>query len=347
MSPNIALINTRLAPLLTRKGQRGGWFCFSGIRSRHLFPLLLIAVLALSSCLGGGEVHIKGKFVNLKQAELYIYSPDGGLDHLDTIRVENGKFKWRTLLNGDATFYIVFPNMTEQVVFASGGDRIKLKGDGGQIKSVEVSGNDDNKLLTKFRLEHNGDKRDSLLAAMRRFVKQHPDSRAATHLQREINQLDLSNSILKVGDRLPQIALPPDSLTTDYTTDSLATTKPVLMVFWATWKSGSNLNYRIRRMLRTYGRNAIQPVCISLDTDPSLYRMFNRQDSVDWTTRCYRRSWETPLVQQLAVRTLPYIILADQNHRIWALGNNWEQDIQPMLEKLMKGEQPPKAGRSD
>ena len=110
----------------------------------------------------------------MEQAELYLYSPDGGLDHLDTLHVVGGKFSWQHPLGADATFFIVYPNMSEQVVFASPGDDIKLEGDGGQLKSIEVSGNDDNKLLTQFRLEHNGDKRDSLVAAMKRFVKHTP-----------------------------------------------------------------------------------------------------------------------------------------------------------------------------
>lgn len=301
-----------------------------------LFTLCsLLFTLIFSSCLGGGEVRIRGSFTHMEQAELYLYSPDGGLDHLDTLHVVGGKFSWQHPLGADATFFIVYPNMSEQVVFASPGDDIKLEGDGGQLKSIEVSGNDDNKLLTQFRLEHNGDKRDSLVAAMKRFVKQYPDSRAAMYLQRQMNENTFGSSRQKVGSQLPVITLPPDSLTDNYRTDSLAKGKPVLMTFWATWRAGSNANFRIKRLLRKYGKQSIQPISISLDTDPTLYRMFLRQDSVDWVTRCYRRSWDTPVVQQLSVRTIPYFILADSHHRIKAVGTDWEQDIQPAVEKLL------------
>ena len=297
----------------------------------HLFTLI-----SFSSCLNGGEVRIKGSFTRMETANLFIYSPDGGLDQLDTLHVEGGSFSWSTPLNADATFYIVFPNMSEQVVFASPGDGIKLEGDGNQLKSVKVSGNEDNKLLTKFRLEHNGDKRDSLIAAMKRFVKEHPDSRVSTHLQREINNYAFSRSGLKVGTRLPVITLPPDSLSDDRRTDTLTPGKPVLISFWASWRSGSNVNFRIRRLLAKHGKGSIQPISISLDTDPSLYLMNLNLDSVKWVTRCYRRSWDTPVVQQLSVRTIPFFILADKNHKILALGTRWEQDIQPELDKLMK-----------
>lgn len=307
----------------------------SSLCSAPFFLLLTLFSLTLSSCLNSGEVRIKGSFTHLEQAELFIYSPDGGLDHLDTLRVQSGKFTWTTPLNADATFYIIYPNMTEQVVFASPGDDIKLEGDGGQLKSVKVSGNEENKLLTKFRLDHNGDKRDSLIAAMKRFVKQHPDSRVSTHLQREINDYTFSSSRLRVGGQLPPITLAPDSLSDNYRIDSLATDKPILLAFWASWRSGSNVNFRIRRLLRKHGQKSIQPICISLDTDPKLYRMFIRQDSVDWVTRCYRSSWDTPVVKQLSIRTIPFLILADKDHKIRALGNNWEKDIQPELDKLL------------
>ena len=308
---------------------------------RHLFlyvatvspPLFL---LLLTSCLGGAEVRINGTFTHLEQAELYIYSPDGGLDRLDTLHVQGGKFSWTAPLNADATFYIIYPNMTEQVVFASPGDHIKLQGDGGQLKYVTVSGNQDNKLLTKFRLQHNSDKRDSLITAIRRFIKQYPDSRAATHLQRQLNDYTFSQASLSVGSSLPAITLPPDSLTDSRRTDSLIPDRPVIISFWATWRPGSNINFRIRRMLRKYGKNAIQPICISLDSDPQMYRRFISIDSVDWVTRCYRRSWETPIVQQLSIRTIPYLILTDKKHRIVAAGKDWEKDIQPELEKLLK-----------
>lgn len=302
------------------------------------FLPVLLATLSwcLVSCLGGGEVRIKGHFTHMEQADLFIYSPDGGLDYLDTLHVVGGKFSWTVPLTTDATYYIIYPNMTEQVVFASPGDVIKLEGDGGQLKSVKVSGNEDNKMLTKFRLEHAGDKRDSLVAAMRRMVKQYPESRVATYLQREINDYTFNHSRLKIGGQLPAISFPADSLSSDYKTDTLSTSKPVLLVFWATWRSGSNVNFRIRRLLRKQGKNAIQPICVSLDYDPSLYQMFLRQDSVDWITRCYRKSWETPIVQQLSIRTIPYFILADKHHRIQALGTNWERDIQPELDRLFK-----------
>lgn len=296
----------------------------------------LLTLILFSSCINSGEVRIKGSFTRMETADLFIYSPDGGLDCLDTLHVEGGSFSWSAPLYADATFYIVFPNMSEQVVFASPGDGIKIEGDGNQLKSIKVSGNEDNKLLTKFRLEHNGDRRDSLIAAMKRFVKEHPDSRVSTHLQREINNYTFSNSGLKIGTRLPAITLPPDSLSADRHTDTLTIGKPVLMVFWATWRSGSNANFRIRRLLNKYGKNSIQPISISLDTDPSFYRMNLGLDSVNWVTRCYRQSWETPVVQQLSVRTIPFFILADKNHKILALGTRWDQDIQPELDKLLK-----------
>ena len=46
----------------------------------------------------------------MEQAELYLYSPDGGLDHLDTLHVVGGKFSWQHPLGADATFFIVYPN---------------------------------------------------------------------------------------------------------------------------------------------------------------------------------------------------------------------------------------------
>ena len=107
-------------------------------------------LLLLFSCTPSDEVRISGTFENLMQADLYIYSSTGAMEDIDTINIREGKFDWRNPLTSEAVFHIVFPNMSEQVVFANPGEHIKLKGDGNQLKAIEISGNEANEEYTKF-----------------------------------------------------------------------------------------------------------------------------------------------------------------------------------------------------
>ena len=50
------------------------------------------------SCSDPHTVRIRGSFENLRQTDLYIYSPDGGLDDVDTIHVVDGQFDWQVPL---------------------------------------------------------------------------------------------------------------------------------------------------------------------------------------------------------------------------------------------------------
>ena len=285
-------------------------------------------LLLLFSCTPSDEVRISGKFENLMQADLYIYSSTGAMEDIDTINLREGKFDWRNPLTSEAVFHIVFPNMSEQVVFANPGEHIKLKGDGNQLKAIEISGNEANEEYTKFRLEHLSAPKDTLMAHMREYVKAHRETSEGIFMQRLITMNHTRLTTLRKGGKLPDIILPPDGFGGKQDTFKLSETskeKSTLLVFWAGWKSESHgLNYYIKKALKERSKD-LQAISISLDTDTTLYRLMCRQDSITWTTRCYRMSWETPIVQQFGIRTVPLIIIADKNRKILSIGTKWEE----------------------
>ena len=46
---------------------------------------------------------------------------------------------------------IVFPNFSEQPVFAEPGKSVTIKGDASHLKEIEIEGTDENKLMNGFR----------------------------------------------------------------------------------------------------------------------------------------------------------------------------------------------------
>lgn len=293
----------------------------------------------MSSCTDSRLFRLSGEIENLEQAEFYIYSTDGGLDRLDTIHVSNGTFKWETLLEHEVTFFLVYPNLSQQVIFARPGERIRVVGDASQLRAVNVLGSDENKAYTEFRMEHFSDNPERLEAAIRDYVSAHPDSRVSTYMTGIRNVDAAAGSGIAVGKTLPAITLPPDGLTSDGDTIVIEPGRPVLLTFWASWLRESKDDFFF--ILKAYhqaetlkGEKKLRPISISLDASVSDYQSTCRYDSLIWESRCYRQLWDTPVVEQLSVTTLPYYILTDADLKIVACGSNWKDDIQRQLFRI-------------
>ncbi len=95
---------------------------------------------------------LKANFFNMNQGEFYVYSPDGGFQGVDTIRVEGGRFSFEKPCKDNFTIMIVFPNFSEQPIFAESGKSVDIKADASHLKEMEVKGTKANELMTKFRL---------------------------------------------------------------------------------------------------------------------------------------------------------------------------------------------------
>lgn len=314
------------------------------------FVCCLICFMMLTACADKDAIRIKGNIHGITQADFLIYSPDGGINKLDTIHVIDGKFDWQIPLKEEATFVIIYPNFSEQVVFAQPGDVITMKGDAGQLRQITVTGSADNEAMTQFRLQHLNDKEADRKAAMQTYVNENPDSRISIYLQRQLTLESATFSRLRKGERLPTIMLPPDRISDDEDTIYIQHTKkkepesmqgrPLLILFWATWNGPSHtLNERARQLINKTKKNPtdkrIQALSISLDVDLRSYNIFLNRDTVDWPHRCYRRSWNTPVVTQCAVTNIPFAILTDADRRIIAIGANWERDIKEEAEKYI------------
>ena len=316
---------------------------------KSILPLSILILLV--ACTDKGAIRIKGNIRGINQADFFIYSPDGGMNRLDTIHVVEGKFDWQTSLTEEATFVIVYPNFSEQVVFAQPGDVITLKGDGGQLRQVEITGSPDNEELTRFRLSQLDAKESERTAAMEAYINENPDSRTGIYLQRQLTMQTAAASRMRKGEIIPSLQLPPDNLS-DEDTDTLflltkgkkesplTENRPLIFIFWATWNGQSHsFNNKARQIINQTRDSTLnhrfQAIDISLDIDLRSYDAFLKRDTVDWPRRCYRQSWTTPIVMKFAITNIPFAIVTDAKRRIIALGSDWERDIQPEIDRFL------------
>lgn len=116
--------------------------------------LLFLLTLVLVACGPDGKhIAIDGRFLNLNQGEFLVYSPDGAIEGVDTIRLEGGRFDYEAECQHDGTTVVVLPNGQEIPVFVSPGKSYTIKGDAQNLNAVVVKGGGDNKLMNKFREE--------------------------------------------------------------------------------------------------------------------------------------------------------------------------------------------------
>jgi len=179
---------------------------------KHTFSFIVIA-LTLLSCSGSkGQFRLKGSFAHLEQGEFFIYSNDGGLDCIDTLRILNGKFDYTTPLEGEATYHILYPNFSELVIFGQSGKVVKIKGDAHHLNGVEVKGDKENETYTNFRKEAEQKSPRDVIDIARKFIYQHPTLTMSRHLFQQYflqSEETTREEMMEVFDSLNR-ALPSD-----------------------------------------------------------------------------------------------------------------------------------------
>ncbi|MCD8318834.1 MAG: AhpC/TSA family protein [Paraprevotella sp.] len=331
------------------------------------FILYTFLAFTLLSCGGSeGRFRLKGEFEHLQQGEFYIYSDDGGTSRLDTIKVERGSFDYETALDNTATYYLLYPNLSEQVIFGASGEVITIKGDARNLKSVEVKGSEPNEDLTAFRLANKDKRKTDMQKAAAEFIRQHPSSPVSVFLFKEyfLSSDDASQEEVKKhyralckaqpdnlqllqwkadvesrgrrlvkGSSLPKIEWVGEDGKSVTSEDYRG--KNLLINFWASWDSeSSGLMFRLRRLLKEHP-GKIHVVSISLDVEAAPRKGIERMDSVTWPSYCDYQAWNSPMVRQFAVSSVPYCILAGSDGKVVAVGSSYEKDIQPEIQKLI------------
>lgn len=306
-------------------------------------------MLLLTGCgPGRNSFRIEGRLRHMNQGEFYVYSPDGGIKGIDTIKVHEGRFAYETMLRDQATFVIIFPNFSELAVFGEPGEKAVIKGDASHMKEMTVKGTGDNEEMTKIRMVINRLTPPEIPKAVEAFIKEHlsspasiyllkryfvtdnqPDYRKAAVLTRMMLDANPDNGQLIQLDRqlksLRSVALKqiPAFTATDVkgrrVSEKDLKAKVNVVSVWASWNyQSTDMQRRLMEKKRKYG-DKLAIVSICLDGSPAdCKRTVVDRDSLKWATVCDGRMWETPLLSKLGFSTIPDNIIADNKGRIIA-----------------------------
>lgn len=329
-----------------------------------LFPIL---ALLLAACGNDGPAFtIKGEFDGLKESELLIYNTAGGHETVDTVAVKNSEFTYRGSTDELTSYYLVFPNGMEQVIFVNGGDELAYSAKANDLRNYVVEGNEENEEVAAFHKEVNKLGASEVRRKAAEYIKAKPQSVVSLYIfdryfvqdedasEKELSEiltvLEESNpqnmSLLAVRGKLAHSgkgaigSLLPDMRIETKTGDSLDIAKldapHTLILYWASWmQSPYDALDLMREVREEYNDSALGLISVSADTKKYRWQEYSRQDSVGIYNHCDQQAWNSPMLRELGVRRLPAYIIADSAHNIVARSYDLES-LKPELKKRVR-----------
>lgn len=331
------------------------------------FILYNLIVFTLLSCGNSqSQFRLTGEFKHLQQGEFYLYNPETEEFAFDTISISGGKFDFQTSIkdNNKAIYYLLYPNFTEQVIFAQNGTHVEIKGDARKLSETEVSGTDENKQLTLFRKKHLNSSTEEQKADAAQYIKNNAGSIVSLYLFQKyflntasvdtLRMQELYETLLAHQPNTAQIKKWQTSITAltqnaninvfkqikfitsekDTVTTESYKGKPILITFWASWLSSSYQNYQTKNLWTKY-QDSLQILSISLDISEQDLTYGIKRNNIKWPIYCDYNGWENPIYEQLSIHEIPFALLFDKEQKFVISGKDIKNDITPALKKLI------------
>ena len=325
----------------------------------------ILLTLVLASCgVDSNHFKIEGRFLNLNQGEFYVYSPDGGLDGVDTIKIEGGRFAYEIPCEKEATLMLVFPNFSEQPIFAKPGESVDIKADASHLKELEATGTKDNELMNDFRKQIASASPPEMVKYAGMFIKDHPESPVSVYLVRKYfiasttpdykQAMTYINLMMKrqtrngyltrmyewvkymektaIGGRIPSFS--------EYATNgqsvsdnTVSGASLAVISVWASWSFESmDMQRQLKDLQRkSHGRLKVVSICVDGTKDDCREAM--ERDSISWPNVCDELMLEGPAMKSLGLFYVPDNIIL-QNGRIIARGLGVQQ-LRTKLESMI------------
>lgn len=335
---------------------------------KKIHTALCLAAALIAAC-GSPEkkaVSISGTIQGLGNDTLYLYGTDRLYNRLDTLYVKEDKLSGEIQIDTLTTAWLQFRNGTELPVYMDKANEIKINGTADRLEALDIRGNAANETLTRFRLSLDkaaplSDKalEDSATAFIRNnltspaclyvldkyFVRRpSPDLQAIKDLIEGMTgelkeRLYIENLLSKIetaekaqkGKIATYFQLPDAEGKNIKRTDFKD--KYLLLYFWASWDEQCKESNRMLRQIYKEKKNRehFDILGISLDTDKRRWKEAIANDTLEWKQVCDFKGWNSDIIDQFAVCTLPTNILLNP------AGKMEERDLtQKQLEEKLK-----------
>lgn len=326
---------------------------------------LFTCLIFLASCgTDNGRFRLEGRLRNINQGEFYVYSPDGAIEGFDTIKVSEGRFSYETAVNDRATLVVVFPNFSEQPVFAESGTEVTIKGDASHMKEMTIKGTDDNDEMTKLRMNLNRLMPPEIPGAVEAFIREHLESPVSIYLLKRYFVLDRqpdykkalaltrlmlkqqpeSGQLIMLEKQLKDVQTAQDKRLPKFTATDVKGQKVSeqqlksqvnVVSLWASWNyQSTDIQRRLQRLKKEHG-DKLSVLSICIDGRPSECKRTVERDSLKWPTVCDGRMWQTPLLAKFGFSDVPGNVIYDGKGNVLERNLN-PQDLENKLVSLLK-----------
>ncbi len=295
-----------------------------------------MAMLLVACGVDSNRFKLSGRFLNMNQGEFYVYSPDGDIDGIDTIKVEGGRFTFERPCERPTMLMLVFPNFSEQPIFAEPGKSVEIKADASHMKEMEVKGTKVNEQMTAFRRQTASASPPEVVKMAEAFINEHPESPVGMFLLRKHFVQGLSPDYKKaallaekmlskqpkngpliilerqleqlkngmVGTKAPRFTgsrLGGGSVTEADMGDDIT-----VISTWSSWSFDSQeMQRQLRRKARSSG-GRIRLISICLDADRKACERIVERDTLDAYPIIFDgQLFECPAFKQLGLSTVP------------------------------------------
>ncbi len=331
---------------------------------KRLLYIVSLTLVLVSCGSRSGYFKLEGRLLNLNQGEFFIYSPDGVFDGIDTIKVEGGRFSYQTKCKGDGTLVIVFPNFSEQPVFAQSGKSVSIKGDASHLKEIQVKGTKENELMDNFRKQVANASSQEMAKYAEQFITDNPKSLAAVYVLTKIlatnDKMDF-DKLLKLAETIKK-AQPNnnnvarfirsikfkkngDSGSTIPTftavdidgknvTNSVLKGKVAVVYTWASWNYESRtIRDKLNRLKNDYG-NKLVLFSINLDSSKQTCKQNAKKDSTSTAIICDQLMFDSPLLDKFGLGYMPDNIIYNAQGHVIERGLD-SKEIETKLKNLL------------
>lgn len=317
---------------------------------RILSLLALASAILLTSCSSDSKrFTISGRFLNMNQGELYIYSYNGATDGVDTIKVNGGRFAADIPCQRKGTVMMIFPNFSETPIFAEPGKSVDIKADASHLKEMSVKGTEDNELMTEFRQAILSQTPPQVVKTAENFVRDNTESQVAVYLIKkyfvgsgkpeyihkgkellgivgkaqpkngDVAKLKQSAAMLLAsckGNKLPTFSA--TSVNGQQISNATLKGKKCIICAWASWSYDSeNMIRRINSLSNHYNVVAIG---INVDASRKDCRNAMERNTLDIPVVCDEKLFESKLLATLGLNAVPDNIIIDAGGTVIARG---------------------------
>ncbi|MES5006352.1 DUF4369 domain-containing protein [Prevotella disiens] len=290
--------------------------------------------LLLVSCGGrSGYFKIDGRLLHINQGELYVYSPDGAIEGLDTIKIEGGRFTYEIPSQYNGTLIIVFPNFSTHAIFSEPGGSVEIKADASHLKEMEVKGTDDNELMTQFRQQVATASPPEQEKYAIQFVKDHPESPVSVFLTEKylvaanggsykqaaelialmlkeqpkngsLNRLAMQITALQQGNKgkkMPKFTA--KDVNGNMLTNANLLGKESYILTWSSWNEDSK--DALNTLNTLYQKGYVKAISICLDPSYKEVKKYLTDNNITIPTICDGEMLESKLVKTLGLTSIP------------------------------------------